>query len=234
MADDKQTDATDQTVEAEATGTETGAEVEDTTGPLEPKEFLKAIEEAGQKEDLDKYLESVIAKEVESRVDKRVTEAIQTHDKKLKAKQRKEKAEKEKLEAEQNMTEQEKKISGLEDSLTKMTDMFEKFMGTVKGEKLTSAKEEALKGAGLPMEWMKLLEVEEESDIPDRIKEIQAGIEKFTEGKVEKWVDGQKAPFKSSGDTTTDKIRLVQDYIKKKQQISTTGLAAEQLGLIKE
>uniref|UniRef100_A0A6M3LAE9 Scaffolding protein n=1 Tax=viral metagenome TaxID=1070528 RepID=A0A6M3LAE9_9ZZZZ len=207
------------------TEAEPGDDSKDDLGELSADDFLKAVKDAGLDKSLDKYLQS--------EADRRVTEAIKTHEKKLrdKEKQRKEKETKEKAEA--NMSDSDKKVSELEESLTKLTNMMSEFMGKQQAEKLDVLKKAAIKDAGLPEAYVGLLDVDSEKDIAERIKLIQEGFNKLKDREVQAWAEGQKQPFRSTGGSTSDNVAKVQKYIKEKAKLETSGAAAEQLGLTK-
>ena len=124
-------------------GKETGAE----TGN-------EAKKESGQQtqQTLDEILANPVfkaeyEKRLNSHADTRVSQAILTHDEKLKAKAEEERlakeAEEKKKEEEKTLSPEQKKISSLEEKLEKMTDMFGEFMGKTQIEKLDAAKESA-------------------------------------------------------------------------------------------
>ena len=208
---------------------------------LPPKDFLDAAKRAG--------FEKELLAHIQSENDKRVTEAIKTHDKKLKETAeetaKREQEEKERLEKEKTMTPYEKELETLkadfaqkdkerDEKFEKLTGMFKEFMGKDKADKLDVLKDEALKEAGLPTKYKDLLTVEDESKLEERIKIIKEGFAEQKEKEVETWVKDQKTPFQSKGKSVSSKVAEVKEYIKETQDQSGQGAASEQLGLTKE
>ena len=228
MADSKEVkkDAEDQKKAEDTHDAESGEKSEESLGELSEEELLKAVEEAGLSKSLEKYVQSL--------TDRRVTDAIKTHEKKLKDKQRKEKEDKEKAETDKTMGETDQKVSRLEENLTQLTSMMTEFIGKAKTEKLALLKDVAIKDAGLPDEWKQLLDVDSEEKIPERVKLIKEGFAKLKDREIEAWASGQKQPFRSAGGSASDKIARVRQYIKDKAAVESKGAAAEQLGLTKK
>jgi len=92
---------------------------------LTPEQLIEALKEAGLEESYKKHLQS--------ETDKRVTQAIMTHDLKLKKEAEeaatKTKTEEEKKKEQANMSEEEKKISDLNERINKLTESLERKTG---------------------------------------------------------------------------------------------------------
>lgn len=201
---------------AEAGGSKEGKE------PLTEESFLKAMEEAGYKSFLDEYLN----KRVQSESDKRVTQALKTHEEKLKAKlEDDKKKEKEK----ETMPPELKKVTELEEKLAKLADMVTEVVSTSKHEKLDAAKEAALKAAKLPLELKSYLNTEKEDEIKAQVKTLQEVFGKASEEKIKEHLAGVQRPLHSSGSTQEEVNRKVRDYVSSKQPFKKEGLAVDQI-----
>jgi len=93
---------------------------------LTSEELVNAIKEANLTKSFEKYLQS--------ETDRRVTQAVTTHDLKLKKEAEeagvKGKAEEKRKEEQKNMNEEEKKISDLNERINKLTESMEKLTET--------------------------------------------------------------------------------------------------------
>ena len=146
-------------------------EVEKLKGKVElsPEQFAEAIKKAGLDESYKKFLQS--------ETDKRVTQAIQTHDAKL-AKEKEEaeakrKADEEKNKKQATMSETEKTIANLTEQIGNLTNLV-KSIGetTVKAKRETLIKD-SLKKAGLSEGFSKYITVDKDEDIEGSVKSLK-------------------------------------------------------------
>ena len=169
------------------------AEIEKLKGKIEltPEQLIEAIKEAGMEESFNKYLQS--------ETDRRVSQAITTHDlKSAKEKEEataKEKAEKKKKEEQANMSESEKKISDLTESVNKLTDLVKDLSGaTVKTKRETLIKD-ALKKADLSEGFLKYITVDKDEDIETSVKSLKDEVLGLKQAEIDKKLkDGEIPP----------------------------------------
>ena len=169
------------------------AEIAKLKGKIEltPEQFEEAIKEAGLDESMKKYLQS--------ETDRRVSQAIMTHDLKL-AKEKEEevakaKTEEEKKKEQVNMSDSEKKISDLTDEVKNLTGLV-KGLGesTVKTKRETLIKT-ALKEAGLGEGFSKYITVDKDEDITESVKSLKDEVLGLKQAEIDKQLkDGDIPP----------------------------------------
>jgi len=140
---------------------------------LTEEELLEAIKTAGLEKSFEKYVKEQQDKEA----DRRVTQAIMTHDLKLKKEAEeaaaKTKTEEEKKKEQANMSEEEKKISDLNERINKLTESLERLTETtIQGKRDTKVKT-ALKEAGLSEGFSKYITVDKDEDIEESVKSLK-------------------------------------------------------------
>jgi len=153
---------------------------------LTPEELLKAIKTAGLEESFKKYVKDL----QDSEADRRVTQAILTHDLKLKKEAEeageKGKAEEKRKEEQKNMNEEEKKISDLNERINKLTESMEKLTETtIQGKRDTKIKT-ALKIAGLDEGFSKYVIAEKDEDIETAVKDLQNKVLEARQAEIDK------------------------------------------------
>ena len=196
------------------------------SGESEKKDFFESIKEAGFEDELKKY--------VQSEADKRVSEAIKTHDKKLEEKQRKEKEAADKKKKEEAMTDTEKKWAAYDERFERLTTLVEGMASSQKEEKLDAKKEEALKAAKLPVELKAYINVEKEEEIAQHIPTLKNIFGSFKDAEIKEWVTGQgKGPLRSTSTSDEDAKAEIREYLEEKKKDGGGGQAADQLGLNK-
>ena len=169
------------------------AEIEKLKGKIEltPEQLVEAIKEAGLEGSFNKYLQS--------ETDRRVSQAITTHDlKSAKEKEEaatKEKAEKKKKEEQVNMSESEKKISDLTEEVKNLTTLVKDLGGaTVKTKRETLIKD-ALKKADLSEGFLPYITVEKDEDIENNVKSLKDEVLGLKQAEIDKKLkDGEVPP----------------------------------------
>lgn len=169
------------------------AEIEKLKGKVEltPEQLEAAIKEAGLDGSFKKYLQS--------ETDRRVSQAITTHDLKLSKEKEeaatKEKAEKKKIKEQVNMSESEKKISDLTESVNKLTDLVKDLSGTTVKAKRETLIKDSLKKAGLNEGFSKYITVEKDEDIEGNVKSLKDEILGLKQAEIDKKLkDGEVPP----------------------------------------
>ena len=158
---------------------------------LTPEQFEKAVKEAGLDESMKKYLQS--------ETDRRVSQAITTHDLKL-AKEKEEaatkvKTEEEKKKEQENMSDSEKKIAGLTEQIGNLTNLV-KGLGesTVKTKRETLIKD-SLKKAGLGEGFSKYITVDKDEDIEGSVNNLKDEVLGLKQAEIDKKLkDGDIPP----------------------------------------
>ena len=161
------------------------AEIEKLKGKvveLTPEQLSAAIKEAGLEESYKKHLQS--------ETDKRVTQAIQTHDLKL-AKEKEEAATKAKTEEEKkkeqaNMSDSEKKISELTEQIGSLTNMVKGLSETTVKTKRETLIKDSLKKAGLNEGFSKYITVDKDEDIEESVKSLKDEVLGLKQAEIDK------------------------------------------------
>ena len=149
---------------------------------LTPEQFAEAIKKAGLDESYKKFLQS--------ETDKRVTQAIQTHDAKL-AKEKEEaetkrKADEEKNKKQATMSETEKTIANLTEQVSNLTNLIKGFgESTVKAKRETLIKD-SLKKAGLSEGFSKYITVEKDEDIEGSVNSLKDEVLGLKQAEIDK------------------------------------------------
>jgi aminopeptidase N len=158
---------------------------------LAPEQLIEALKEAGLEESYKKHLQS--------EVDRRVTQAITTHDLKL-AKEKEEattkaKTEEEKKKEQANMSDNERQISNLTEEVKSLTGLV-KTLGesTVKTKRETLIKN-SLKEAGLNEGFSKYITVDKDEDINESVKSLKDDVLGLKQAEIDKKLkDGDTPP----------------------------------------
>jgi hypothetical protein len=169
------------------------AEIEKLKGEIEltPEQLVGAIKEAGLEESFKKYLQS--------ETDRRVSQAVTTHDLKL-AKEKEEatakgKAEEKKKKEQANMSDTEKKISDLTGEVINLTNLVKDLSGTTVKTKRETLIKDALKKAGLNEGFLKYITVDKDEDIEGNIKSLKDEILGLKQAEIDKKLkDGEVPP----------------------------------------
>jgi len=170
------------------------AEIEKLKGKIEltPEQLVAAVKEAGLEESFNKYLQS--------ETDRRVSQAITTHDlKSAKEKEEaitKEKAEKKKKEDQVNMSESEKKISDLTEEVKNLTTLVKDMSGTTVKTKRETLIKDALKKADLSEGFSKYITVDKDEDIEGSVKSLKDEVLGLKQAEIDKKLKGGEIPPK--------------------------------------
>jgi hypothetical protein len=168
-------------------------EIEKLKGKIEltSEQLIEAIKEAGLKESFDKFLQS--------ETDRRVSQAVTTHDLKL-AKEKEEatakgKAEEKKKKEQANMSDTEKKISDLTGEVINLTNLVKDLSGTTVKTKRETLIKDALKKAGLNEGFLSYITVDKDEDIEESIKSLKDKVLDFKQAEIDKKLkDGEVPP----------------------------------------
>lgn len=173
---------------------EIDAEIEKLKGEKEltSEELVKAIKEAGLEGSFNKFLQS--------ETDRRVSQAISTHDlKSAKEKEEataKEKAEEKKKKDQENMSDAEKKISDLTGEVKSLTTLVKDLSGsTVKTKRETLIKD-ALKKADLSEGFSKYITVDKDEDIEESVKNLKDQVLGHKQAEIDKRLKEGEVPSK--------------------------------------
>jgi len=170
------------------------AEIKKLKGKIEltPEQLVEAIKEAGLEESFNKYLQS--------ETDRRVSQAITTHDlKSTKEKEEvitKEKAEKKKEEEQKNMSESEKKISDLTEEVKSLTTLVKDLSGTTVKTKRETLIKDALKKADLDEGFLSYITVEKDEDIEESVKSLKDQVLGQKQAEIDKKLKDGEVPQK--------------------------------------
>ena len=169
------------------------AEVEKLKGKVEltPEQLKEAIKKAGLEESFNKHLQS--------ETDRRVSQAIATHDLKL-SKEKEEaaakvKADEEKNKKQANMSETEKTIANLTEQIGNLTNLVKGVTeSTVKTKRETLIKD-SLKKAGLSEGFSKYITVEKDEDIEGSVSSLKDEVLGLKQAEIDKKLkDGEIPP----------------------------------------
>ena len=153
---------------------------------LTPEELLEAIKTAGLEGSFKKYVKEL----QDSEADRRVTQAILTHDLKLKKEAEeaevKRKADEEKNKKQSTMSETEKTIANLTEQIGNLTNLV-KSIGetTVKAKRETLIKD-SLKKAGLSEGFSKYITVEKDEDIEGSVNSLRDEVLGLKQAEIDK------------------------------------------------
>ena len=170
------------------------AEIEKLKGKIEltPEQLVAAVKEAGLEESFNKYLQS--------ETDRRVSQAITTHDlKSAKEKEEataKEKAEETKKKEQANMSDTEKQIANLTEQMGSLTNLVKGFAETTVKTKRETLIKDALKKADLSEGFSKYITVDKEEDIEESVKKLKDEVLGLKQAEIDKKLKGGEIPPK--------------------------------------
>ena len=159
---------------------------------LTPEQLTEALKKAGLEESYKKHLQS--------ETDKRVSQAIATHDLKL-SKEKEEatakaKAEEEKNKKQENMSDTEKTIANLTEQIGNLTNLVKGVTeSTVKTKRETLVKT-ALKEAGLGEGFSKYITVDKDDDIGESVKNLKDEVLGLKQAEIDKKLKDGDTPLK--------------------------------------
>lgn len=175
---------------------------------LTEEEFIAAIKKAGMEDLLKKY--------TSRESDKRVTEAIKTHEKKLAEKKPNEKK------VTDDMTEEQKKIAELENTLKLITEKLEGVTTKITTSDMESRIKAEIKKAGLSEDFADLIHVDDTEKITDAVTSLKSRIDQAKQADINKMLEsGELASVKKGDSGITLDDSKVAEYAK-----SLTGSGA--------
>ena len=151
-------------------------------------ELLEAVKNAGLGDSLKKYLDR------ES--DKRVTQAIKTHEKKLL-----EKKPDETKKVTDNMSEDQKKIAELENAIKLITDKIEGVATKLTTSDMESRTKAELKKAGLSEEFADLIHVDDTEKIADAVTGLKNRIDQAKQADINQMIKSGELASVKKGDS---------------------------------
>lgn len=189
---------------------------------LTSEELINAIKEANLTKSFEKYVKEQQDKEA----DRRVSQAILTHDLKLKKEaeeaEAKKKAEEEKKKGQANMSDTEKTIANLTEQIGNLTNMV-KGLGesTIKAKRETLIKD-SLKKAGLSEGFSKYIIVDKDEDIEENVKNLKDQILGLQQAEIDKRLKDGGIPAKGEAAGS-----IAEETAKKFAQERNKGSAAQ-------
>jgi len=170
------------------------AEIEKLKGKIEltPEQLVATVKEAGLEESFNKYLQS--------ETDRRVSQAITTHDLKT-AKEKeeattKEKAEEAKKKEQANMSDTEKQIANLTEQMGSLTNLVKGFAETTVKTKRETLIKDALKKADLGEGFLSYITVEKDEDIDESVKKLKDEVLGLKQAEIDKKLKEGEEPTK--------------------------------------
>ena len=163
---------------------------------LTPEELIEAIKTAGLEESFKKYVKEL----QDSEADRRVTQAILTHDLKLKKEAEEaaatEKAEKKKIKEQTNMSDTEKTIANLTEQVGNLTNLIKGFGETTVKAKRETLIKDSLKKAGLSEGFSKYITVDKDEDIEGNVKSLKDEVLGLKQAEIDKKLKDGEPPAK--------------------------------------
>ena len=153
---------------------------------LTPEELIEAIKTAGLEESFKKYVKEL----QDSEADRRVTQAILTHDLKLKKEAEeagaKAKADEEKNKKQATMSDTEKTIANLTEQIGNLTNLVKSVTETTVKTKRETLIKDSLKKAGLSEGFSKYITVEKDEDIEGSVKSLKDEVLGLKQAEIDK------------------------------------------------
>ena len=165
------------------------AEIEKLKGKIElsSEQFIEAVKEAGLEESLNKH--------IQKETDRRVSQAITTHDMKV-AKEKEEvtkkaEADEKKKKEQAGMGDTDRKISDLTGEVSKLTTLVKDLSGSTVKIKQETLIKDALKKADLSEGFLNYIKVEKDEDIDESVKKLKDQVLESKQAEIdEKLKDG--------------------------------------------
>lgn len=206
------------------------AEIEKLKGKIEldSEQFVEAIKTAGLEESLNKHIQSV--------TDRRVSQAITTHD--LKTAKEKEEATKKveddekKKKEQEGMSDSDKKISELTEEVSKLTTLVKDLSGsTVKIKRETLIKD-ALKKADLSEGFLNYIKVEKDEDIDESVKKLKDQVTESKQAEIDEKLKDGDIPAKGEATESiaeSTAIKFAEEKNKGAEDKAFPGLSEEEI-----
>lgn len=188
---------------------------------LSGEDFLNAIKNAGLSEPLKKY--------VISEADRRVTEAITTHDAKLKAEVDKTKVQAALDKEKEGMTEDQKKLSTLVDTVDKLSITIDKFAQNTSEKDVSVSIITALKEAKLNEGFADFIHVKSVEEVGDAVKNLSEKVLAERQQTLDKKLEELNIPHYGGASTSSSDNDITEYAKKKSEQIGGGGIISKQL-----
>ena len=193
---------------------------------LNEEQFSKVKDSIKTKEDIDTTVEKFIKiqkeipksfdellknpalkaeyeKRQKAEADRRVTEAVKTHDEKIKKEQDEAAAKQKKEEADKDKTADQLKYDELTGKLTKLTDDFSKMQGSLSDEAITTLKRQELKDSGLDEEKdLQFVTGTTSDEVKTQVTALKERQDILRQAQIDDLIKDNRLPPKSSGTTT--------------------------------
>ena len=183
------------------------------SGTADPDKILKTLKDAGLEESFKKYLQS--------ETDRRVTQAIKTHDEKIKKeaeeKAAKEKADKDKEKSQEGMTEDQKTIANLTDQVSNLTKLVQGLSETTVKSRREATIKDALSKAGLKEGFSKFITVEKDEDIPEAVENLKKEVLTLQQEEIDKKLKDGGTPLKGQSAGTIEEEKA-KEYAKMRNE----------------
>jgi small-conductance mechanosensitive channel len=167
---------------------------------LETEKITKALEGAGLKDSFEKVLQSL--------VDQRVTQALNTRDEKAKKDaedaEAKKKAEADKSKKTEGMSDEQKLVSELRDALKQMQDEIQAIKSESEKAGRESQIKKALKDAGLKEDFAKYVTGTDETAIKEQIEGLKSDFLAAKQDENNRLLDDGKPVLGGAGATATE------------------------------
>jgi len=196
-------------------------EVEDLKS-LSSEDFLTAVSKAGLTEPMKRYLQS--------ETDKRVTDAIKTHDAKLTKDKDDEKTITEKEKEKEGMTEDQKEILSMKQSIQKQNETLQELMKKTSEKDISTAIQDELKTAEINEGFAEFIHVNTVDEVGGAVKNLKDKVLAEQQQKFDKKLEEAGVPIISKGKTSSEMESAIADYAEKKNVTEGEGgIIADQL-----
>lgn len=192
-----------------------------TTLEMSNDDFIKALEESGLGANFERYLKS--------ETDRRVTEAIKTHDLKTQKEEedRKKKDEKDKkkkeIQGDPDMTPEQKTLAELTNNMSKLTDIVTGLVTERKQVSIQETVKEALKKAGLSENFAKMIKTEDVDKVETEVNELKDSLLEFKQSEIDKAIkDGTLTP-QQGGASSTIEEDMAKKFAEEKNEGKSDG-----------
>lgn len=218
MADDNKIEGVSS--ETQENNTNSGAEGKPEKFKLTTEEFLSAVKEAGLEDSLKDYLTR--------EADRRVTEAIKTHDKKLREEMEKKKQEEQKNNSTNSTNPLEQEIKELKEKLESLSKFQSEYQKKTWKEQVRTA----LKNAGLKEDLAEYLHVEEgdTEHLEQAVNMMKEHITTLAQDKIDKMIQEGSIPAQStSGTPAEENITQFAEELNKGAAGAIEGIKPEEI-----
>jgi len=174
---------------------------------MSESEFLAAIKSAGLDDSLKGY--------VQREFDRRVTDAIQKHDEKLKKAAEDAAKKKDDDKAKETMTEEQKRIQSLEEANKALAERLDGLSTTITTGNMDAKLRAELKKSGLSEEFSAYVTVTDPEKVADAVSDFKAKLDAHQQTVIDKKLEaGEFAPVKKGGAGQTVEESNIAEYAK--------------------